>query len=84
MFRDAGKQAFEEAGVAWPRVLGGPEARPRADWVGRLAQRRLSRGEGASIASIEARYLRRAEAEAKRLGGPVEDGEVARVDPDPD
>ena len=31
--------------------------------------------------ALQARYLRRAEAEAQRLGGPVEAGEIARVSP---
>ena len=71
---------FEEASVRLGEVVEGRAARPRADWVGRLAQRRLTAGEGGSIAALGARYLRRAEAEAKRLGGPVEEGEVARLD----
>ena len=55
-------------------------ARPAAAFVGRLAAPRLARGEGAPAASLAARYVRRAEAEAVRLGEPVESGEVARVD----
>lgn len=74
------RRAFEEASVRLGEVVEGRAARPRADWVGRLAQRRLTAGEGGSIAALGARYLRRAEAEAKRLGGPVEEGEVARLD----
>lgn len=72
--------AFEEASVSLADVVEGRAARPRADWVGRLAQRRLALGEGISVSALGARYLRRAEAEAKRLGGPVEEGEVARLD----
>jgi tRNA threonylcarbamoyladenosine biosynthesis protein TsaB len=77
------RRAFELAAVGLDRVVEGRAARPRADWVGRLAQRRLARGEGVPLATLGARYLRRAEAEAKRLGGPVETGEVARVDEPP-
>lgn len=82
MLPEAGgwRRAFEAASV-WPaEVVEGPAARPRADWVGRLAQRRLARGEGVPVSTLEARYLRRAEAEAKRLGGPVVEGEVARLE----
>lgn len=71
---------FRQAGVTIGEVIEGPDAHPRADWVGRLAQRRLSRGEAVPVATLGARYLRRAEAEAKRLGGPVEAGEIARLD----
>ncbi len=77
------KRDFKAASIDLRNAIEGSEARPRADWVGRLAQRRLEAGEGVPVAAIEARYLRRAEAEAKRLGGPVEAGEVARLDPDP-
>ena len=55
----------------------GEAARPSAEWVGRLAQLRLAAGEGRAARTLTARYLRRAEAEAKRLGGPVEAGELA-------
>jgi len=74
------RRGFEEASVHLADVVEGRAARPRADWVGRIAQRRLTAGEGAPVSMLEARYLRRAEAEAKRLGGPVEEGEVARLD----
>lgn len=74
------RRGFEEASVGLANVVEGRAARPRADWVGRLAQRRLKAGEGVVVSKLEARYLRRAEAEAKRLGGPVEEGEVARLD----
>jgi len=76
------KLDFEAAGIGVGNAIEGRVARPRADWVGRLAQRRLEAGEGMPVSMLEARYLRRAEAEAKRLGGPVEAGEIARVDPD--
>ena len=69
--------AFEAAGVDVTRRLEGEAARPCAEWVGRLGQRRLEAGEGVPARDLGARYLRRAEAEAKRLGGPVETGEVA-------
>jgi len=76
----AWRQAFEEASIRLNRVVEGRAARPRADWVGRLAQRRLALGEGVPVSTLGARYLRRAEAEAKRLGGAVEEGEVERLD----
>lgn len=71
---------FESAGLQIASKTDADKARPRADWVGRLAARRLAAGEGIEAEALTARYLRRAEAEAKRLGGPVEAGEVARVD----
>jgi len=74
------QRTFEAACVPLAQVVEGRAARPRADWVGRLAQRRLEGGEGVPVSALGARYLRRAEAEAKRLGGPVEEGEVARLD----
>ncbi|MFP6655571.1 MAG: tRNA (adenosine(37)-N6)-threonylcarbamoyltransferase complex dimerization subunit type 1 TsaB [Myxococcota bacterium] len=61
------------------RLVAEQAARPRADAVGRLAARRLRLGEGVPMSKIEARYVRRAEAEAQRLGTPVEDGEVAEI-----
>lgn len=70
---------FERAGLRGSRIVSGDAARPRADHVGRLAQRQLALGEQTDARELSARYLRRAEAEAKRLGGPVETGEVARV-----
>ena len=76
----AWRRDFEALSVRLAEVIEGRVARPRAEWVGRLAQRRLMRGEGAPVSTLTARYLRRAEAEAKRLGGAVEEGEVARLD----
>jgi len=75
------RRVCEEAGVQTGRLVEGRAARPRADSVGRLAARRFEAGEAVSFSRLEARYLRRAEAEAKRLGAPVEEGEVARLDP---
>jgi tRNA threonylcarbamoyladenosine biosynthesis protein TsaB len=72
--------SFEAAGWRVSEIVSGLAARPRADHVGRLAQRQLARGERIDARELAARYLRRAEAEAKRLGGPVEAGEVARVE----
>jgi tRNA threonylcarbamoyladenosine biosynthesis protein TsaB len=77
------REDFGAASIDVGSAIEGRNARPRADWVGRLCQRRLDAGEGMPVSDLEARYLRRAEAEAKRLGGPVETGEVARLDPDP-
>ena len=71
---------FEAAGLVFESRVEEAAARPRADWVGILGARRLAAGEGRSAEALTARYLRRAEAEAKRLGGPVEAGELARVD----
>ncbi len=68
------------AGIETCGVIGGVAGRPRASWVGRLARRVLARGEVGDVRDLQARYLRRAEAEAKRLGGPVEPGELARVE----
>jgi tRNA threonylcarbamoyladenosine biosynthesis protein TsaB len=73
------RRSCDEAGVATGRMIEGRAARPRADSVGRLAARRLALGEAVPAAQLQARYLRRAEAEAKRLGAPVEEGEVARL-----
>ena len=77
---DAWCRTWEEVGKVPGRMVEGKRARPRADAVGRLAARRLSLGHGMAVSDLEARYVRRAEAEAKRLGAPVETGEVARLD----
>lgn len=74
------QRAFEAAAGRSIETLEGRVARPRADWVGRLAARRFALGEAVPVSTLAARYLRRAEAEAKRLGGPVAEGEVARID----
>jgi tRNA threonylcarbamoyladenosine biosynthesis protein TsaB len=74
-------EALEAAGVELKSQLLGAAARPSAEWVGRLAQLRLAAGEGGAARELAARYLRRAQAEAKRLGGPVEAGEVADLTP---
>lgn len=70
---------FEPAGLGVRDVIEGAAARPRAEWVGRLGAACLASGEGVAPAELAARYLRRAQAEAIRLGGPVEAGELARV-----
>ena len=75
------RDVFERAGLRFTACVTGREARPRADWVGRLAARRLARGEGQSASSLSARYLRRAEAEARRTGRAVEEGETERIEP---
>jgi tRNA threonylcarbamoyladenosine biosynthesis protein TsaB len=67
-------------GLALAGIVTGEPGRPSAEWVGRLAQRRLALGEGGTAAELVARYVRRAEAEAQRLGGPVEAGSVAAVE----
>jgi tRNA threonylcarbamoyladenosine biosynthesis protein TsaB len=76
------RRVCQEVGNVPGPIIDGERARPRADWVGRLAARRLSLGQGIAVSKLEARYLRRAEAEAKRLGAPVESGEVAHLDSD--
>lgn len=78
------QDALEMAGVRVIERTLGSAGRPSAGWVGRLGQRRLAAGEGQPAHALGARYLRRAEAEAKRLGAPVEAGEVARVDVPPE
>ena len=45
----------------------GPARSPRAREVGLLGARALARGEGIDAASLVPRYIRRAEAEARRL-----------------
>ena len=70
---------FAAAGLAQSGGLEGIAAHPRAEIVGRLALPRLARGEGQEAASLTARYLRRAEAEARRTGQAVEAGETART-----
>lgn len=70
---------FEAAGLQVTGRIEGPAAQPRATQVGRLGSAALARGEGVPAEALVARYLRRAEAEAKRLGGPVEEGELSRV-----
>jgi tRNA threonylcarbamoyladenosine biosynthesis protein TsaB len=56
-----------------------PECAPRAEAVGRLGQVLLARGEGVDAASLVPRYLRRAEAEARRTGVRVEPGAADRT-----
>lgn len=55
------------------RVLTGSVARPRASDVGRLGLRQLAAGQGLAAAEVVPRYLRRAEAEARRTGRRLED-----------
>lgn len=73
--------ALDSAGVVRAGETTGAPGRPGADWVGRLAHRALQRGEGMPAGELVARYVRRAQAEAERLGGPVEIGNVAAVEP---
>lgn len=73
------RRAFDEASIDLSRTIEGPAARPRAEWIGRLALRRLERGEGVAVSELEARYVRRAQAEAQRLGHAVEAGEISRL-----
>jgi tRNA threonylcarbamoyladenosine biosynthesis protein TsaB len=69
---DAPAHAVAEAGQEL-RLLTGAAARPRALDVGRLALRQLAAGEGLPAHAVVPRYLRRAEAEARRTGRPLED-----------
>ena len=69
--------ALDEEGVGIRSRTEGDAARPSAEWVGKLGARRLQAGQGQPARALSARYLRRAEAEAKLLGGPVEKGEFA-------
>ena len=71
---------FGALGLSLAKCVEGEAARPRADWVGRLGFAQLAAGQGEPADALAARYLRRAEAEAKRLGEPVEAGEVARLE----
>jgi tRNA threonylcarbamoyladenosine biosynthesis protein TsaB len=50
----------------------GPELAPRAAEVARLGARLLAAGGGVAAEALAPRYLRRAEAEAKRTGDPLE------------
>ncbi len=77
--RIAVAERLAAAGVAVVQRIEGEAARPRADRTGRLGVRALADGRGGPVEDLAARYLRRAEAEATRLGEPVEAGEVARI-----
>ncbi len=56
------------------RVQVAGDGPPTAEAVGVLGTRMLARGEGVSAAALVPRYLRRAEAEVRRIGEPVEPG----------
>lgn len=66
--------ALEAAGVTLAGVISGERGRPSAEWVGRWAQRRLQQGASPREHPLEARYVRRAQAEAQRLSAAVEAG----------
>jgi tRNA threonylcarbamoyladenosine biosynthesis protein TsaB len=70
---DAVGRALEEVGLT-ARLL---PAAPRASAVGEVGARMLARGEGREAAAVVPRYVRRAEAEARRLGRPLEPGRPA-------
>ena len=76
---EAWRRLCDEAGASTEAMVSSGSARPRADAVGRLAIRRLALGQTSPVSALSARYLRRAEAEAKRLGTPVEEGELAQL-----
>jgi tRNA threonylcarbamoyladenosine biosynthesis protein TsaB len=69
----------EEAVLESVRAALGPEARlaepapPRAYFVGRLALLLLARGAAVAASRLAPRYLRRAEAEARRTGEAIEE-----------
>ena len=70
-----GCEALAEALAAVGRPpLGAIAARPGAAAVGVLGARMLARGEGRDAAELVPRYLRRAEAEARRTGQALEPG----------
>jgi len=54
------------------RLVPPPRGRPRAREIGALGLRLLARGQGVSAADLVPRYVRRAEAEARRTGQPTE------------
>lgn len=58
------------------RCLSPPEGVPDAVWVGRLGARLLAAGEGLAAADLAPAYVRRAEAEVRRLGVSSEPSEV--------
>lgn len=68
-------RALEAAGRAPLRVQA---AAPRASAVGALGARMLARGEGRAAADVVPRYVRRAEAEARRIGDPLEPTDAPR------
>lgn len=74
-----GRSTLEAAGLRLVDAIEGEAARPRADRVGRLGRTLLAAGQGEPVEALSARYLRRAQAEAQRLGAPVEAGEIARI-----
>jgi tRNA threonylcarbamoyladenosine biosynthesis protein TsaB len=55
-------------------LLPPPQGDPRARYVGALGAAMLARGEAVDAASLSPNYVRRAEAEAKRVGEPFEPG----------
>lgn len=66
--------ALEAVGVTLAGVISGEAGRPSAEWVGRWAQRRLAGGESGRDHPLQARYVRRAQAEVQRLADAVEAG----------
>jgi tRNA threonylcarbamoyladenosine biosynthesis protein TsaB len=68
-------RALAAAGRAPLRALA---AAPRVAAVGALGARMLARGEGRPAAELLPRYVRRAEAEARRTGQPLEPEAAAR------
>ena len=69
---EAARRVAEAAGSG-VRVLAGEAARPRAACVGLLGLRILAAGEAVPAEALAPRYLRRAEAEARRTGRPLEE-----------
>jgi tRNA threonylcarbamoyladenosine biosynthesis protein TsaB len=66
---DAVAAALGPSAAGRVRCLPPPEGAPDAAWVGRLGARLLAAGEGLAAADLAPVYVRRAEAEVRRLGG---------------
>lgn len=71
---EAVRDALAAAGRPLPRLASPDACRPRAAVVGVLGARMLARGEGRPAGEVVPRYLRRAEAEARRIGEALEPG----------
>lgn len=70
---EAAARALAGAAEGGLHVLAGEAARPRARDVGLLGLRRLAADGGVAAEALAPRYLRRAEAEARRTGRPLEE-----------
>lgn len=68
----AGAEAVLEARPGAFARVGAPEVGARAPWIGSLALDALAAGQTVAADALLPRYLRRAEAEVKRTGEPLE------------